>query len=57
MQSVAVYLAGFVIQKTPEGKLLHYDWVGYAAMFIIFLSVFIARTVKPVDAHVKEVVE
>ena len=56
MQSVAVYLAGFVIQKTPEGKLLHYDWVGYAAMFIIFLSVFIARTVKPVDAHVKEVV-
>lgn len=56
MQSVAVYLAGFVIQKTPEGKLLHYDWVGYAAMFIIFLSVFIARTVKPVDANVKEVV-
>jgi MFS transporter, DHA1 family, inner membrane transport protein len=56
MQAVAVYLAGLVIQKTPDGKLLHYDWVGYASMFIIFLSIFIARTVKPVDAHVKEVV-
>ena len=51
MQSVAVYLAGLVIQKTPEGKLLHYDWVGYAAMFFIFASIFIARTVKPVDAQ------
>lgn len=56
MQAVAVYLAGLVIQKTPDGKLLHYDWVGYAAMLLIFLSIFIARTVKPVDAHVKEVV-
>lgn len=49
MQSVAVYLAGMVIQKTPDGKLLHYDWVGYAAMAFIFASIFIAKTVKPVD--------
>ncbi|AEI48904.1 MFS transporter [Runella slithyformis] len=55
MQSVAVYLAGLVIQKTPDGKLLHYDWVGYAAMGFIFLSIFIARNVKPMDAQVKEV--
>jgi len=51
MQSVAVYLAGIVIQKTPDGKLLHYDWVGYAAMVFIFASIFIAKTVKPVDAQ------
>lgn len=51
MQSVAVYLSGLVIQKTPDGKLLHYDWVGYASMVVIFLSIFIARTVKPVDAQ------
>jgi MFS transporter, DHA1 family, inner membrane transport protein len=50
VQSLAVYLAGLVIQKTPNGQLLHYDWVGYAAMLFIFLSIFIARTVKPVDA-------
>jgi predicted MFS family arabinose efflux permease len=49
-QSLAVYLAGLVIQKTPDGKLLHYDWVGYAAMLFIFLSIFIAKTVKPIDA-------
>lgn len=49
MQSVAVYLAGLIIQKMPDGKLLHYDWVGYGAMVFIFFSIFIAKTVKPVD--------
>jgi len=48
MQAVAVYLAGIIIQKAPDGKLLHYDWVGYGAMILITLSVFIARRVKPV---------
>ena len=50
MQAVAVYLAGIVIQKAPDGKLLHYDWVGYGAMILITLSIFIARRVKPVEA-------
>jgi MFS transporter, DHA1 family, inner membrane transport protein len=50
MQSVAVYLAGLVIERQADGKLLHYDWVGYAAMFFILASIFIARTIKPVDA-------
>ena len=49
MQAVAVYLAGIVIQKAPDGKLLHYDWVGYGAMILITLSIFIARRVKPVE--------
>lgn len=57
MQAFAVYLAGLVIQKTPEGKLLHYDWVGYAAMLLIFLSVFIARTIKPVETLQAKITE
>jgi MFS transporter, DHA1 family, inner membrane transport protein len=51
MQSVAVYWAGLIIERQPDGKLLHYNWVGYGAMAFIFLSIFIARTVKPVDAE------
>lgn len=57
MRAFAVYLAGLVIQKTPEGKLLHYDWVGYAAMLLIFLSVFIARTIKPVETLQAKITE
>ncbi|MFN4144967.1 MAG: MFS transporter [Runella sp.] len=56
VQSLAVYLAGLVIQKTPDGKLMHYDWVGYAAMAFIFMSIFIAKTVQPVDAAQPEAV-
>ena len=50
-QSAVVYLAGLVIEKLPNGQLVHYNWVGYSAMFFIFCSIFIARTVKPVDAN------
>lgn len=51
-QSAATYGAGLIVQKAPNGQLLHYDWVGYAAITIIFLSIFIARTLKAVDTHV-----
>ncbi len=50
-QSVAVYLAGLIIEKQPNGHLLHYNWVGYAAMFFIFCSIFIARTIKPIEEN------
>ncbi len=48
-QSLAVYWAGLIIEKTPTGQILYYNWVGYGAMFFIFCSIFIARTIKPVD--------
>jgi len=53
MQSLSVYLAGLIIQRQSDGKLLHYDWVGYGAMGFIFISIFIARTLKPVDAQLQ----
>jgi len=49
MQSVATYGAGLIIQKTPSGQLENYSIVGFLAMAAIFGSIFIARTVKPVD--------
>lgn len=51
MQGVATYGAGLIIQKTPTGQLVHYELVGYLSMIAIFCSIFIARTVKPVDAN------
>ncbi|TAE31636.1 MAG: MFS transporter [Cytophagales bacterium] len=50
MQSVATYGAGLIIQKGPQGQLLHYPTVGFLAMAFIFASIFIARTVKPIEA-------
>ncbi len=55
-QAMATYGAGLVIQKGPGGQLLHYNYVGYVAIVMLLSAVFIARTVKPVDA-VREVVE
>lgn len=49
MQSVATYGAGLIIQKTPTGQLQNYSIVGFLAMAFIFASIFIARTVKPID--------
>jgi len=48
-QAVATYGAGLIVQKAPDGQLLHYAWVGYASMAVIFLSIFIAQRVKPID--------
>ncbi|MCY7357394.1 MAG: hypothetical protein LH609_07950 [Rudanella sp.] len=46
-----------IIQKTPSGQLENYSIVGFLAMVAIFGSIFIARTVKPVDEPAPEVVE
>jgi MFS transporter, DHA1 family, inner membrane transport protein len=48
-QAIATYGAGMLIQKSPSGQLLHYSVVGYVSMLAIFASVFIAKTVKPVN--------
>ncbi|HEV7351216.1 MFS transporter [Telluribacter sp.] len=49
-QSLAAYSAGLIVGKTPEGQVTNYGLVGFFAITAIFLSIFIARQVKPIDA-------
>ena len=45
----AAYIAGLIITQGEDGKLLHYDWVGYFAIFMGIVSIFISRKLKVVD--------
>lgn len=47
-QAIATNIGGFIIHKTPSGYLENYPYVGYYAIIMIFLSIFIAKTVKPI---------
>lgn len=47
-QAVAANIGGFIIQKRESGYIDNYQWVGYFSIMMIFLSIFIARTVKPI---------
>jgi MFS transporter, DHA1 family, inner membrane transport protein len=49
-QALATYGAGVVIGKNESGQLTGYGTVGFLAMAAIFASIFIARSVKPIDA-------
>lgn len=46
-QALATTIAGSIVHKTAEGRIENYPIVGYFSIGMIFLSVFIARTVKP----------
>lgn len=47
-QAIAANIGGFIIHKTASGYIEKYDWVGYFSIIMICLSIFIARTVKPI---------
>lgn len=46
-QALATTIAGSIVHKTAEGRIENYPIVGYFSIGMIFLSIFIARTVKP----------
>jgi len=41
--SAASFLSGFIVIKTAEGPLLHYDWVGYVSIIVLLLSLYMGR--------------
>ncbi len=43
---LASFLAGIVVSKNPEGKLVNYEILGYSTMVFSLLSVFLARKLK-----------
>ncbi len=48
-QAIATSIGGVIIIQQENGYMAHYDWVGYYAMFMLFISIFIARKVKAVS--------
>lgn len=46
---VAAYFAGLVITKGENGLLYNYEWVGYFAILMGLISIFISKKLKVVD--------
>ncbi len=40
---LASLLSGFIVVKEASGKILHYNWVGYLSILIVFSTLFIAH--------------
>lgn len=48
--SAASILSGMIVVKADNGRLLRYDWVGYASMAVLILSIFMGRSLfGPMD--------
>lgn len=46
---VAALIGGAIVHKTAEGRIEHYDWVGYLSMALIAMSIWLAGRVKPLE--------
>ena len=46
---VAANIAGAIVYQTAEGRIEHYNWVGWFSIILIVCSVFLAGRVKPIE--------
>ncbi len=46
---LSAIIGGAIVIKTPEGRIEHYNWVGYFSITLILVTVWLAGRVKPVD--------
>lgn len=46
---LAAMIGGSIVTKSPEGRIEHYDWVGYFSIVLILVSIWLASRVKPVS--------
>lgn len=44
--ALASYIAGLVIVKSADGRLMNYDFVGYAALILTLISLVLVRRIK-----------
>lgn len=54
---VAAYLAGLIVQESPNGKWENYQYVGYFAILMSIIGIFVAKSLKieeVVDAELTE---
>jgi len=45
----ASFIAGLIVQKSADGRLLHYNYVGYLAIAVTLISLWVGRKLKTVD--------
>lgn len=48
---IASFLAGMVLVEGVDGKLMHFEWVGYAAILLSLSCIPLIRKIKVVDAE------
>ena len=46
---IAANIAGAIVSEGPNGRIEHYNWVGYFSIVLITASIFLAKRVKPVE--------
>lgn len=46
---LASYISGVIVQKQPDGTLLHYDWVGYISIAATLFCLFLARRLRTAE--------
>lgn len=48
---LAAMLGGAIVHKTADGRIEHYEWVGYFSLLLIAASIWLAGRVKPIEQH------
>ena len=46
----ASFVGGLIVEKAPDGTLLHYNWVGYMSIFFMIIGIILGKYVKPVES-------
>lgn len=46
---IAANIAGLIVSEGPNGRIEHYNWVGYFSIVLITASIFLAKRVKPIE--------
>ncbi len=43
----ASFVGGLIVEKAADGKLLHYEWVGYLSITFMIIGIILGKFVKP----------
>ena len=46
----ASLLGGLIVEKASDGKLLHYEWVGYMSITFMIAGIILGKYVKPIES-------
>ena len=49
--AVASYIAGLIVTAGPNGRLEHYNYVGYSAILFTFVAIYLSRKIHAVEGH------